>query len=406
MSSTRILPTPIFDSIEHLGVQAPPEGLSTPFCQDFSACCEFLLAYKESKATFNTYRRDVERLAQWSWLVAKTPILSLQRKHIEEFIAFCKSPPKAWIGLKRVSKFTNSNGTRAPNKDWRPFVATVKKSAYKDEVRPEKHNFELAPKSVKELLAVLSTFFSFLVLEEYRQNNPVQLIRQKGRLIRREQGLPKIRRLSLTQWNHVLSAAEEMAAEQPEFHERTLFVMAALYSMYLRISELVASEEWQPSMNNFARDENNSWWFEVLGKGNKLRRIAVSNDMIKALKRWRLHLGLSPLPSPADDFPLLPKVRGSGPMTDTSYIRKIVQQCFDNAVESLSAAGLEEEAGSLKDATVHWLRHTGISEDVRRRPREHVRDDAGHSSGAITDQYIDVELQERAKSARNKPIRA
>ncbi len=55
-------------------------------------------------------------------------------------------------------------------------------------------------------------------------------------------------------------------------------------------------------------------------------------------------------------------------------------------------------------ATVHWLRHTGISDDVKRRPREHVRDDAGHSSGAITDKYIDVELSARAKSAKAKLI--
>jgi len=53
---------------------------------------------------------------------------------------------------------------------------------------------------------------------------------------------------------------------------------------------------------------------------------------------------------------------------------------------------------------VHWLRHTGISEDVKLRPREHVRDDAGRSSGAITDKYIDVELVERANSAKAKVI--
>ena len=39
------------------------------------------------------------------------------------------------------------------------------------------------------------------------------------------------------------------------------------------------------------------------------------------------------------------------------------------------------------------------------RQRWHVRDDAGHSSGAITDRYIDVELQARAKSAaKKKPV--
>jgi len=53
---------------------------------------------------------------------------------------------------------------------------------------------------------------------------------------------------------------------------------------------------------------------------------------------------------------------------------------------------------------VPLIRHTGISDDVKHRPREHVRDDAGHSSGAITDRYIDVELIARANSAKNKTI--
>jgi hypothetical protein len=37
--------------------------------------------------------------------------------------------------------------------------------------------------------------------------------------------------------------------------------------------------------------------------------------------------------------------------------------------------------------------------------REHVRDDAGHSSSAITDKYIDVELRERHNSAKRKRIK-
>jgi len=56
------------------------------------------------------------------------------------------------------------------------------------------------------------------------------------------------------------------------------------------------------------------------------------------------------------------------------------------------------------EATVHWLRHTGISDDVKIRPREHVRDDAGHSSSAITDKYINIERKARHQSAKNKVI--
>ena len=67
--------------------------------------------------------------------------------------------------------------------------------------------------------------------------------------------------------------------------------------------------------------------------------------------------------------------------------------------------GFIEDAERLGTATVHWLRHTGISEDVKSRPREHVRDDAGHGSSAITDRYIDVERAERHATAKQKIIR-
>ena len=58
----------------------------------------------------------------------------------------------------------------------------------------------------------------------------------------------------------------------------------------------------------------------------------------------------------------------------------------------------------MEQATAHWLRHTGISDDInkRHRPISHVRDDAGHSSSQITDRYNDVTLQERHKSAESK----
>lgn len=207
------------------------------------------------------------------------------------------------------------------------------------------------------------------------------------------------------QWDYVINAAEKMADANPELHARTLFIMNALFAMYLRISELAASDRWTPNMCDFYRDHDNHWWFVTVGKGNKKRQIAVSDAMLKALKQWRKYLKLSPLPSPADQSPLLPKTKGKGSITSTTYIRRLVQTCFDTAIIQLSDDNKTEEAESLLDATVHWLRHTGISEDVKTRPREHVRDDAGHSSSAITDHYIDIELKARHASAKKKPIK-
>ena len=77
-----------------------------------------------------------------------------------------------------------------------------------------------------------------------------------------------------------------------------------------------------------------------------------------------------PLPSPADSETLIPKNKGKGPITSTSLIRKLVQNCFDHAINKLKQDGFTEEAESLTAGTVHWLRHTGISDDVKIRPRE------------------------------------
>ena len=214
-----------------------------------------------------------------------------------------------------------------------------------------------------------------------------------------------MRRLSTLQWDYVLETAERLAAEHPDEHERTLFIMTALYAMYLRISELVADERSAPVMGDFRQDADAHWWFHVTGKGNKDRTVSVSDAMLRALKRYRRSLKLSALPLPSDTLPLVDKQRGRGPVTSSLHIRLIVQRCFDAAYERMRQDEMEADALELRTATVHWLRHTGISEDVRHRPREHVRDDAGHSTMATTDRYVESDRRERHRSARRKQIK-
>lgn len=397
-------PLPFFDSLGHVKKQAPPNHLSQTQKNDFLITLSFLKSYTGSVGTFNSYRMEIERLLHWCLLIANKSIKNLKREDIVTFVRFCQKPKKSWIGIKKAPRFIEKEGSRIPNPEWRPYVATISKAAFRKGKKPDISRFKLSDGSLKQLFAILSTFYNYLLQEEYVTANPVALIRQKSKFIRKQQGSAKIRRLSELQWKYAIKTAKELAENDAATHERTLFIMSILYSMYLRISELVSSSRWTPTMNHFQRDSDGNWWFTTVGKGNKQRQIAVSNTMIIALKRWRKYLGLSPLPSPADNSPLVPKTKGKGPITSTSHIRKIVQYCFDETMETLQKDGFTEEAESLIEATVHWLRHTGISDDVKHRPREHVRDDAGHSSSATTDKYIDIELKERHKSARNKTI--
>jgi site-specific recombinase XerD len=408
MSNTNT-PQPLFDTLERLQDQTEEPCVWTHLdaayaIDDVVIAARFLQAYKGSQGTFNAYRREVERFLHWVVLIAGKNLSNLGREEIEVFIEFCQAPPKNWIGTSKPARFILKDGQRVPNPAWRPFVATVSKSAHRRGQTPNIKTFELSQASLNDLFAILSSFYQYLVQEEHARANPFALVRQKSRFIRKIQGASKIRRLSELQWLYIVENTQKLAETSPAEHERTLFILSALYAMYLRISELTANPRWTPQMNHFTRDGDGNWWFTTVGKGNKERQIAVSEAMLNALKRWRKYLALSPLPSPADYAPLIPKNRGRGPITSTNQIRKLVQYAFDAAIEQLHHDKLSEEAETLYEATVHWLRHTGISDDVKIRPREHVRDDAGHSSSAITDKYIDIELRERHESARKKRI--
>ena len=395
-------PSAFFDTLEKMAnpfkkpVQLPVktgDNLPSGFLQDYQEASEFIYSYRGSPDTFNTYRREVEHFLHWCFIIVNKTLNQIVREDIETYIEFTNQPLRSWIGQKNVSRFMNREGERVPNPEWRPYVSTSEEYA-------------ASQSAIQSLFSVLSSFFNFLIQENYITANPIAQLRQKSKFLRKkQQSKGQIRRLSPLQWDYVMEAAETLARKEPLVHERTLFIMNSLYAMYLRISELVETSRWQPQMGHFQSDQEANWWFVTVGKGNKEREISVSNAMLEALKRYRLSRDLPPLPGPGESTPLIHKTRGKGGITSTRQIRGIVQKCFDLATARIRNEGFNDEADRLENATVHWLRHTGISEDVKHRPREHVRDDAGHGSSAITDRYIDVERTERHASARNKLIR-
>jgi len=408
-------PKPMFDNLQYLAspfkeadlIHARHSNLNPPKDgkEDLYHCLTFLHSYNGSQATFNSYRREVERLLQWSWYIQGKALPELRRLDIEQYLEFCQQPPISWIGTKQVARFKNKQDQRVSNADWRPFVSQVTKIESQLGRSPERKYFKLAQKSLQAVFSILSTFFNYLLQEDYGELNPVALIRQKSKYLQTHAYKEPIRRISNLQWDFVLETVEMNAATDPAQHERSLFIMNCLFAMYLRISELVADERSTPCMGDFRADPDNNWWLQVTGKGNKVRMITVSDDMLTALKRYRNSLGLSAMPHVGESTPLIPKIKGAGPVTSTRQIRFIVQNCFDQAHQRMQEQGLREEALELKAATVHWLRHTGISEDVKHRPKEHVRDDAGHASMATTDRYIDTEMRERHASAKHKKIK-
>jgi len=276
MNPKRRAPPPIIDAIGYIGTD-PERGtnkggsvevikLRAKYQADYELSTEFLSSYSGSAATFNSYRRDIERLLQWCWNIREISLLSLSRTDFDQFMKFNKKPPAAWIGEKNVPRFTDMNGLRIANRAWRPFVIVKKKrnSAQYDTMQTR---YTPSDASIVACYSSLSTFYEYLVEERKIASNPIKQVRQKSKYLTIASKTREVRRLTNFQWDYVLESAAIMADESPAEHERTLFIMSALYSLYLRISELASDELSQPVMSDFYKDEDNNWWFKAVGKG-------------------------------------------------------------------------------------------------------------------------------------------
>jgi site-specific recombinase XerD len=410
MSNVYPQPHPLFDTLDNLSsltdyVRDYLKSLSVTVAEkEFTLCVEYLKSYANSSDTFTAYRREVERILQWAWLVSKKSLKDINRNDIRDYLKFVGEPPKSWMGTKTVQRFMlNDMGLRVANPEWRPFVVKISKVARRHGKEPIKSAYQLGNKSMAAIFATLSSLFTFLQQENYLDTNPISLIRQKKGYIQREQTRKVTRKLSKLQWTHVINAAEKLAANDPQ-HERSLFIMSAFYLLGVRISELAYAPGRMATMGSFAPDKEGMWWFTTVGKGNKIRDIAVPDELLHALKRYREYLNLSPLPSRDEPIPLFSKIKGKSGL-GSRQIRNIVQEVFDVAISELLRLGKTDEAEDLATATVHWLRHTAISSDIEFRPREHIRDDVGHENPATMDKYIDIDRVARHNSAQHKKLK-
>ena len=410
MTKVEATPKPLFETLEN--ITELPECVkkyllkltNTSAENEHKLVTEFLKSYANSKDTFTAYRREVERLLHWTWLIAKKSLKELNRNDIRDYLQFINSPPKHWITTKVVARFVDTHdGLRTQNPDWRPFVVKISKAERRHGKEPLKANYKMGNKSIEAIFAVLSSMFTYLQQEEYLEVNPIALIRQKKGYIQRQQTRKVTRKLSRLQWDYVINTCEEMAAEDSR-HYRTLFLMSCFYLLGLRISELAYGTHRKATMGNFAPDKRGLWWYTTVGKGNKERDVAVPDELLASLRKYRETLNLSPLPKRDESTPLFLKQRGKTGL-GTRQLRNIVQSVFDLAINKLNALGKNDEAEDLATATVHWLRHTAISSEVEYRPREHIRDDVGHENPATMDKYIDTDRLARHQSAQTKRLK-
>ncbi|MCO4798128.1 MAG: site-specific integrase [Colwelliaceae bacterium] len=353
--------------------------------------------------TYDRFRNEIERFLLWTFIEKKKPINELRKADILEYSDFCWQPPITWIGTSNQERFKISNGYSTANELWFPFkIQPAKNQIQHREINKKK--YRPSQQTLKSMFTALSVFYNFLMSNELCPGNPAQVARKDCRHFITDAQVKEVKRLTTMQWQFVLDTAEEMANNNPNY-ERNLFVIASLKTLFLRISELSERPNWSPVMGHFWQDEDENWWLKVFGKGRKLRDITVPTDFIPFLKRYRLSRGLTSIPLSNENSVLVEKIRGEGGMS-ARHLRRLVQDVFDKSYENMRIAVSPTKAQKLKEASTHWLRHTGASMEIARgRPLKDVSEDLGHASMATTDTvYVQSENKQRAESGRRRKV--
>ncbi len=127
------------------------------------------------------------------------------------------------------------------------------------------------PRSQARIISGLRSFFSYLIFEDYRITNPMELIE-----------IPKIGRklpdtLSADEIDALISAID--LGEAKEEDERNKAMLETLYGCGLRVSELVSLK-----ISDLFFEEG---FLKVSGKGNKERFVPIGNLTQKYIELYR-----------------------------------------------------------------------------------------------------------------------
>ncbi len=365
---------------------------------------DFLLYIGRNKSehTYTRFRNEVEKFLLWIFLFKKIPLDEFRKKEILEYADFCWKPPVSWVALSNADRFVFRNGNFQVNKNWLPFRLQIPKSHKVD--TPDKKKYKPSQQTLTATFTAVNAFYKHLINEEICFGNPVPIAKKDCRYFIADAQVKEVRRLSEAQWQYVLETAESLA-EQDHYYERSLFVIAALKTLFLRISELSERKDWSPTMGHFWQDEHQNWWLKIFGKGRKLRDVTVPTQFIDYLKRYRSFRALPALPFSGDNTALVEKVRGQGGMT-ARHLSRLVQEVFDKAYEKMRHEQGDDQARKLKEASTHWLRHTGASMEIERgRALKDVSEDLGHASMGTTDSiYVQSENKKRADSGKTRTV--
>ena len=215
------------------------------------------------------------------------------------------------------------------------------------------------PRSQARVISGLKSFFNYLVFEDYRQDNPMELIES-----------PKVGRklpdtLSEEEINELIGAID---LSKPE-GERNRAILETLYGCGLRVSELLDLK-----LSDLYFEED---FIKVTGKGDKQRFVPISDINKKYIniyrKEIRVHMTIK---KGAEDVLFLNR---RGNKLTRAMIFTIIKQ-------------LAHEIGLQKSISPHTFRHSFASHLLQNgADLRAIQQMLGHESITTTEVYMHVD---------------
>ncbi|MEB0014360.1 tyrosine-type recombinase/integrase [Glaciimonas sp. Gout2] len=325
---------------------------------------EFLGRGELSAASLANTQKELFRFLTWCREEVNKPLRALRVADLNAYKAFLKHPPPDWVST-----------TRWPRSDarYRPFSGP------------------LADGSRRQALVAVKGLLSYAEKSGYLRRDPGALVKNvtapaSARITR------YLTRDAIDLALATLAARVPQSAPEIKRQARDRFLLVAYAATGARLSEIVGA-----TMGALYTEGDGRWWLDVLGKGNKPRRLPVLPAMLDAFRHYRAAFGLPPQTHRADATPLVLSTRRNG-------VTGVTNETAGNALKAIFAAtagaaeamGDLDTAATLRNASAHWLRHSMLTHHANHGVQlKTLQDTAGHANIVTTARYLHKSDHER-----------
>ena len=220
------------------------------------------------------------------------------------------------------------------------------------------HDIGIHPRSQARIMSGIKSFFHFLIMADYREDDPSELL--EGPKIGFK--LPEV--LTVEEIDTIIATVDMSKKEG----QRNRAILETLYSCGLRVSELCNLK-----LSELYFDEG---FIKVEGKGSKQRLVPISPSAIKEIKYWLLDRNVGKIKKGFEDYVFLARWGNS--------ISRIM--VFHLIKE------LAEKAGITKNISPHTFRHSFATHLLEGGANlRAIQCMLGHESIATTEIYTHID---------------